>query len=142
MIEIVIKGKAGNAWSQKSDSEEENYKDIIGEELKVFNDIDCQDEFTEYFGDDEELLLSKGVKSGYMSFKFEDNKLNVIVKYTSKEFLTEEELEILKEYTSGQISDGIGEGFEQQPCVYKNDTEYYISPWFRGQILETTQKEI
>lgn len=40
------------------------------------------------------------------------------------------------EYTQGQWSDGIGEGFEQSPVpVGPGGGEYYISPWHRGQVL-------
>jgi len=58
---------------------------------------------------------------------------------TSKELLNDEEVEILKNYTQGQLSDGIGEGFEQFPVMYDNDKEIFLSPWFRCQ--EVTQEE-
>lgn len=42
--------------------------------------------------------------------------------------LTTEELELLKQYISGQASDGFGEGFEQLP-IKTADGEIYVSFW-------------
>ena len=142
MYKIIVKGEAKTSYSN----------------LEELDGIDCQDEFSEYFGEDEESL--KGVvTSGYMSFEYDkkENKLYTITEYQSTRELTEEELEILKEYTTGQWSDGIGEGFEQQPCKYvdtpyreydkddddgfedDNEGEVYISPWSIQQIVTIKQ---
>ncbi|MGE4277911.1 MAG: DUF4314 domain-containing protein [Lawsonibacter sp.] len=42
--------------------------------------------------------------------------------------LTEEEMELLKDYISGQASDGFGEGFEQRP-IKTSDGEICVSLW-------------
>ncbi len=54
--------------------------------------------------------------------------------------LVTDELEILPDYTQGQWSDGIGEGFEQSPCAEENGEEIFVSPWFRGQKAVAIQK--
>ena len=120
-MKIIIKGQAST-----------DYQD-----LKKLDGIDCQDDFVEYM---DESLKSK-LKYGYLSFKYENNNLYSIVEYESKEKLSDKELEELKDYTSGQLSDGIGEGFEQTPCYFDDDDEIYISPWYFGQILEVYQYE-
>ncbi len=132
--------------------------------LERLDGIDSQDNFAEYFGEDEKSF-SKDIKSGYMKFVFEDGKLWTITEYWSKRELTKEELDILAEYTQGQWSDGIGEGFEQNSC-YESDVSYqqyteqelvdiasgkydddpeeifevFISPWFGEQVLTIKQE--
>jgi len=163
---IVIKGLAGGSNAA---------------DRSTLDGIDCQDDFAEYFHTsytiagkeypNEQCLIDKGVRSGYMRFKYIENRnidnfdnwvnfndndpygeevqgeqeetgLYVIVTYRSREKLTEEELEILKDYTKGQMSDGIGEGFEQYPVKYEGDKEIYLSPWYFGQELTVTQTEV
>src|SRR5687767_15190746 len=111
MYKIVIQGEAST-----------DYKD-----LKALDGIGCQDCFSEYLDNDN--TYSKDISGGYMSFKLEGNKLYTITDYDSKRELTEEELLSLAKYTQGQWSDGIGEGFEQNPCIIIEDEEVYISPW-------------
>ena len=125
MYKIIIKGEAKTDYDGP---------------LNHLDGIDCQDEFTEYFNDDEQDLIDKGVHSGYMSFVYEDGKLFTITEYSSDDHLTKAELAILADYTQGQWSDGIGEGFEQQE-QYRNGKEFYISPWQRGQVLSIVQEE-
>ena len=42
--------------------------------------------------------------------------------------MTEEEIKVLKDYWTGQMSDGWGEGFEQRP-IDVEDGEIYVSFW-------------
>ena len=133
MYKILIKGEAESFY--------ENLSELDG--------IDCQEEFSEYFHnryddgrgvkENQQSLIDKGVCNGYLSFKYEEGKLWSITTYESPVELTEEEINILASYTQGQLSDGIGEGFEQFPCKYIDDEEVYISPWKQGQVLTTEQ---
>lgn len=121
MYKITVKGEA------KTD-----YKD-----LSELDGIDCQDCFSEYF---DKTSYSKDVTSGYMHFEYKEGKLWTITQYNSTRELTPEELEDLLSYTQGQWSDGIGEGFEQQPCFYdEDDEEVFISPWSPRQEVTITQ---
>ncbi len=105
--------------------------------LSELDGIDCQDKFSEYFDDDSYV---DAVTGGYMRFEFEDGKLWTITEYNSNRELTPDELHNLEDYTTGQWSDGIGEGFEQSPCMEGDDGEVYISPWFYGQKTTITQE--
>lgn len=109
-----------------------------GKNLKELNGIDCQDNFAEFFDDNLSNNILE-IKSGYMSFKFTDNKLWTYTIYNSSIELSNKELKELLEYTVGQWSDGIGEGFEQFPCLEIDNEEIFISPWFRGQIVNISQ---
>lgn len=145
MYKITVKGEAKTEYPN----------------LTELDGISCQDEFSEYFDGDESYVGD--VNNGYLYFKYEDGKLWSITTYDSTRELTQKELEELKEYTTGQWSDGIGEGFEQFPCHtasqpyriyekefddYENqdeaneDLEVYISPWFFEQIITITQELI
>lgn len=107
--------------------DEENY--LKYENLSDLDGIECDDVFSEYFGEDEKDLIDK-VTGGLMSFKYEDGQLLTYTEYLSDTELTEKELNILLNYTVGQWSDGIGEGFEQIPAHYDDENnEIYISPY-------------
>jgi hypothetical protein len=137
MYRIIVKGPAG----------ESNIDDRI-----KLNGIDCQDEFSEYFHQEwnvggkkdvnQQPLIDKGVTGGYMTFEYKDGTLYTVVEYESDKKLDEDEIEILKDYTQGQLSDGIGEGFEQSPCMEIKGKEIFLSPWFRGQKLKVEQIEV
>lgn len=122
MYKIVIKGEAKTDY----------------EHLAELHGIDCQERFSDYFDRDE---FYKEISGGYMSFIHENGKLWTITEYDSNRKLTEEELATLADYTQGQWSDGIGEGFEQEPCFFEENEEVYISPWFFGQKLILEQIE-
>ena len=131
MYKITIKGPAFTEY--------ENIQELDGE--------DCQDEFSEYFGraygtdQNEQALIDKGVHDGYMRFAVEDGKLMTITEYESPVELTPDELKLLGDYTQGQWSDGIGEGFEQNEVKYDEEGEpVYISPWDAGQEITITQE--
>jgi len=125
MYKITIKGEAKTDY--------DNLLELDG--------VDCQDDFAEYF--DSDFSFKDDVESGYMYFSFENEKLWTITEYFSNRELSNEELEILSDYTQGQWSDGIGEGFEQEPCFYDdNDEEVFISPWHRNQEVEIIQISI
>lgn len=104
----------------------------------------CHDNFVEYFdGELEKLAAKKSITDGYMEFKMINGLLHTVTTYNSEQELTQAELELLKDYTEGQWSDGIGEGFEQEPIAYdEEDNEIYVSPWHYGQEVTIEQIEI
>jgi len=71
------------------------------------------------------------VLSAFVDAEVYENMLWGVLKCTLKEPLTNEEIAALKEYASGQYSDGYGEGFEQR----ERKTEYgdlYVHFWHSG----------
>ena len=64
-----------------------------------------------------------------------DGNLYITVTYT--DVPDSVSITALKEYTVGQWSDGIGEGFEQQPISVDGNT-YYVSMWYRGQTVNVS----
>lgn len=131
MKKVIFKGLAGSINSTKGSFcvELDPSSDFI--RISNLDGIKCEDDFAEY--SDLQGLL----ESGYMKFIFENGRLYVIVEYSVKETLSEDQIEELKNETQGQLSDGIGEGFEQFPCTSIDGIEIYISPWFPEQVLET-----
>ena len=136
MYRIIVKGESGNIVTVPE--KELSQSDLYTIKNEIVFAVDCQDDFVEYM---DEPLKSK-LESGYMWFKIEKDKLFTITSYVAKEKLSKEELKELADYTQGQWSDGIGEGFEQLPCIYIDDQEVYLSPWYFGQKLEIKQNKI
>lgn len=133
MYKITVKGQARTSYPH----------------LRELNGIECEDNFAEYFDDD--FTFKDDVTNGYLHFSFENDKLYSVTTYDSTRELTPEELSILQDYTEGQWSDGIGEGFEQFPCKHVDEyededgdetDEVYISPWFYGQVTTITQEAV
>jgi len=116
-------------------------KEVHGDGLESLDGIDSADDFVQYI-DNKEIANKLGF--GYMSFEYddEDQKLYTVTEYSANRYLDNAELAYLARYTSGQWSDGIGEGFEQRPCAeLEEGIEVFISPWFSGQIISYDQKK-
>lgn len=129
MKEIIIYGKSGE-FTKKYNND---YFNCNINDLIYLDGVDCQDCFSDYLDDRD---LRDKIEGGYMSFYVENNKPMVEVSYKLKEDLTDDEIHDLIKYTTGQMSDGIGEGFEQYPFLDIDGTSYFISPWFHGQKLK------
>lgn len=106
-----------------------------GKSLEKFDGVSDDAEFSEYFH--EGPLLKAGITGGYMEFVFdkEANNLFAETTYQIERRLTPEEETALIEYTQGQWSDGIGEGFEQN-----EERGAYISAWHAKQDVELIYK--
>lgn len=112
------------------------------ENINILDGIDCQDDFVEYMDEEDYPFVSK-LECGYMSFKVEDGKLYTLTEYDLREgaILSGEEITKLIDYTQGQWSDGVGEGFEQEPCAEENDEDIYVSPWYKNQVATAVISE-
>lgn len=128
MGKVVIKALAGKVQNDEG-------KTTMS--ASQIDGLECDDDFVEYFDGD----FSDKLESGYMTFKEMNGNLYTVTTYTTTEELNEAELHELGEYTQGQWSDGLGEGFEQFPYITDdNDDDVYVSPWFSGQKLIIEQE--
>lgn len=87
--------------------------------IKSLDGLKYDDEdaiFSDYISDGGDTSLEDaGVSSGIMYFKFDDSKNSLYgyVEYDLTQKLTDKEVESLKDYTIGQLTDGIGSNFTQ-----------------------------
>ena len=107
--------------------------------IEKLDGISCQDNFADYF--QKSFSFYENISNGYMHFNFTDERLWTITEYFSDRELNYEELNILLDYTKGQWSDGIGEGFEQFSCMQdENGKDVFISPSSTNQIVTIAQE--
>lgn len=127
MEKIIFKAPAGKV-TIGSENREASDLDLI-----MCTGVTCQEDFVEYsdYGD--------YLESGIMSFVFENGILYTVTTYvvTDGDNFSEGDIEQIKEETTGQWSDGIGEGFEQSPACMFGDEEVFISPYNPTAEVET-----
>ena len=129
MYRLELRGLAGRCHDGNDESVDVNLVDGLNYQGETFS---------EYMDDGMKQLVS----GGHMIFQVDDDKLYVTVDYDVENKLSDDQLHDLIEYTQGQLSDGIGEGFEQTPCMeFGNGLEVHISPWFYGQVLKAEYYE-
>ena len=109
--------------SYLADSEDE-----INDALKEYTANDENDMATYYNKDDG---LSEKLTSAVWSVELHGDKLFGRIDCSLKEALTAEETEALRDWIIGQCSDGLCEGFEQQP-IDTMDGELFVSFWNSG----------
>lgn len=93
----------------------------------------------EYYGEDD--AVDRKVKSMTISAEDVDGRLYGVATCEVNETLTPEELETLKEYFSGQMSDGFGEGFEQRP-IETSHGDLYVHLWQSKNYFVRTVQEM
>ncbi|MCL2078751.1 MAG: hypothetical protein FWH17_02785 [Oscillospiraceae bacterium] len=102
------------------------YMDDI--ELAVLRDRDRMDQtrgMAEYLSG----TLDGKVESLFPSIENYGNMMACVAEIKLTQPLTPEEAETLKDWWSGQLSDGWGEGFEQREIKISGGEELYIRPW-------------
>lgn len=109
--------------SYLADSEDE-----INDALKEYTANDENDMATYYNKDDG---VSEKLTSAVWSVELHGGRLFGRIDCSLKEALTAEETEALRDWLIGQCSDGLCEGFEQQP-IDTMDGELFVSFWNSG----------
>ncbi len=97
--------------------------DEIADALKKYTANDENDMATYYNEDDG---VSEKLTSAVWSVELHGDKLFGRIDCSLKKALTAEEMEALRDWVTGQCSDGLGEGFEQQPIDTMNG-ELFVS---------------
>ena len=105
-----------------------SYKDVIEDAFFNYTKNDDWD-MADFF--DEDASAKEKITSMKWGFVLADDTLYGKVDVHLKEDLTVEEIESVKDYISGQNSDGLGEGFEQQEITIE-EGEMAVSFWHSG----------
>ena len=102
--------------------------DEIADALMKYTANDENDMATYYNKDDG---VSQKLTSAVWSVEMRSDRLFGRIDCSLKEALTAEETEALRDWLTGQCSDGLGEGFEQQP-IDTMDGQLFVSFWNSG----------
>ena len=102
--------------------------DSADEIVDALNRYTAKDEndMAAYYNKDDGV--SEKLTSAVWSVELHGDKLFGRIDCSLKEALTAEETEALRDWLTGQCSDGLGEGFEQQP-IDTMDGELFVSFW-------------
>lgn len=102
--------------------------DEIADALKKYTAND-ENDMAAYYNEDDGV--SEKLTSAVWSVELHGDRLFGRIDCSLKEALTAEEKEALWDWLTGQCSDGLGEGFEQQP-IDTMDGELFVSFWNSG----------
>ena len=102
--------------------------DEIADALKEYTAND-ENDMAAYYNEDDGV--SEKLTSAVWSVELRGDRLFGRIDCSLKEALTAEETEALRDWLTGQCSDGLGEGFEQQP-IDTMDGELFVSFWNSG----------
>ena len=100
----------------------------INDALKEYTAND-ENDMAAYYNEDDGV--SEKLTSAVWSVELYGSRLFGRIDCGLKEALTAEETEALRDWLAGQCSDGLGEGFEQQP-IDTMDGELFVSFWNSG----------
>lgn len=112
----------------------------VGDSCLADSEGEINDALKEYTANDENDMAAyynedDGIKekltSAVWSVELHGGRLFGRIDCSLKEALTAEETEALRDWVTGQCSDGLGEGFEQQP-IDTMDGELFVSFWNSG----------
>lgn len=122
--ELFVDGQSNGRYYRNELTE---YAEVIQEAIDYENCLDNHIRGLMYYFDENKQVAEK-VMSATPTVKVVNGELFGVLECKISQPLSESEIGILKEYWSSQMSDGWGEGFEQQP-IEIDDGELYVSFW-------------
>ncbi len=136
---LTVQVHGTNCWG---DMDEEGYEedaefaarheDLIRQELMAYNESD-ENNMAEYFSGNNGV--SEKLRSADWGFERRNGELYGCITIQTAGPLTEDEEQDLKEWITGQNSDGLGEGFEQREIYFEGGHRgafMYVSLWHSG----------
>lgn len=102
------------------------YKEAIEEKFEDYLD---GDDMAKYFDSDDNAEVAAKLQSMDWSFVDINYELFGKVAVTLSGDISEEGIKDLKDYITGQNSDGLGEGFEQQDIAINDDSFMELHMW-------------
>lgn len=112
--EVVQLGSDTSYFEELCEAVEDDFEDTMG-----------PSGLAEYLDYEYEKLEDGIINSIMVTVAIKNNKVISIAEVKANRELTPSELEIIKEYISGQYSDGWGEGFEQHAIKYVDEEVEY-----------------
>lgn len=120
---------------------DDDAEDLLITEPDILKTLDgirySEEKFTDYLPDYEsasDMLRSNSIQGGVLSLRYDHelNKVLVETEYVTVVALSDEDIELLKDYTADQLGDGLGSNFLQF-----FDPEAQVELGFAGSYGET-----
>ena len=133
---LTIQVHGTNSWGEEDEEGYEEdakfaarHEDLIRQRMIEYNDID-ENNMAEYFYGNNGV--SEKLRSAEWDFERRNGELYGCITVQTTGPLTEDEEQDLKEWITGQNSDGLGEGFEQREIYFEGGHRgafMYVSLW-------------
>lgn len=139
----------GEIFTPEEDSDYDSPLKVFGGTLSEYQD-DIQKAFRKYnkprdmsvyFGTHTSLEVAEKLVLMLWNFVDVNYELFGRVDVILSDDISDDGIEAIKEFITGQNSDGLGEGFEQTPIKLDDGRELFVSMWSRNDYYVDTEEE-